>query len=146
MHLLRCDHEAIKLNQFCDRESFVINLASRFVITSEQQELLALVSTLANEGVTQSEDDGVSQKTTVKQGITLKASVNVKQRWTLQPYRTFREIEQPASDFVLRLRALPGEVPQCSLWEADGGTWKLDAVLRIKAWLDSKQTGLTVVA
>lgn len=140
------DGERFAFGQFLDREAFVIGLMSRFVETPELTQLLALVSSLSNEGVTQSEDDGISQKTTVKQGITLKSSVTVKGRWTLQPYRTFREIEQPASQFVLRLRAEAGQVPTCALFEADGGRWKLDAVLAIKEWLAEKNLGLNIVA
>jgi hypothetical protein len=29
-------------------------------------------------------------------------------------------------------------VPECALFEADGGTWKLDAVLTIKVWLEDR--------
>lgn len=140
------DVERFPFGQFLDRESFVIGLSSRFVDTRITRELLALVSNLSNEGVTQSEDDGVSQKTTVKQGIVLKTSVTVRPRWMLNPYRTFREITQPPSYFVLRLRAEPGQVPKCALFEADGGAWKLDAVLSIKHWLAHNNIGLPIVA
>lgn len=140
------DVERFPFGQFLDRESFVIGLSSRFVDTPSTQDLLSLVSNLSNEGVTQSEDDGVSQKTTVKQGIVLKTSVTVKPRWMLNPYRSFREIPQPSSQFVLRLRAEPGEVPKCALFEADGGAWKLDAVLSIKNWLSQNTIGLPIVA
>jgi hypothetical protein len=37
-------------------------------------------------------------------------------------------------------------VPECALFEADGGKWKLDAVLTMKAWLEEKALGLPVVA
>jgi hypothetical protein len=92
------------------------------------------------------EDDGVSQRTTVKQGVALKETVTVKGRVTLRPYRTFREIEQPASTFVFRLQSHEGAVPACGLFEADGGTWKLDAVLAIKTWLAAKTLGMPIVA
>jgi len=55
----------------------------------------------------------------------------------LRPYRTFREIEQPASLFVLRLqKGRDGELPRAALFEADGGQWKLEACQAIKHWLD----------
>lgn len=96
--------------------------------------------------VAQAEDDGVSQRTTVKQGVQLKENVTVKGRVTLRPYRTFREVEQPASEFIFRLRSRDGGVPECALFEADGGKWKLDAVLTIKAWLETQQLGMPVIA
>ena len=39
-----------------------------------------------------------------------------------------------------------GGVPECALFEADGGAWKLDAVLIIKHWLEEQALGLPVVA
>lgn len=134
--------DGFRFNQFLDRESFVIGLQSQFVETPELSALLKLSSSMSNEGVTLSEDDGISQKTTFKQEIWLVNRQAVNARWTLQPFRTFREIEQPASQFILRLRGEPGQVPQCALYEADGGKWKLDAMLAVRAWL--QQAGLPV--
>ena len=41
----------------------------------------------------------------------------------LRPYRTFKEIDQPESQFLLRLN----ENGNIGLFEADGGMWKLEA-------------------
>jgi len=132
--------------RFLDREEFVIGLAAKFVPNGDLQEVLKMCSTLQVCTVAISEDDGVSQRTTVKQGVTLKEQVTVKGRVQLSPYRTFREIEQPESTFVFRLKSRDGAVPECGLFEADGGKWKLDAMLAIKAWLDGKSLGLPVLA
>lgn len=143
------DGDGFRFGQWMDRESFVIGLMNHFVEADELLDLLRLVSTLASEGVTTAEDDGISQKTAVRQGVVLKELTKIRPRWTLRPFRTFREIDQPASQFVLRLRAEPGQVPQCALFEADGGKWKLDAVLAIKDWLSVQPLfplGLPVVA
>lgn len=140
------DGEPFPFNRFIDRETFVIGLQSRFVPNADSQALLKLTSSLSNDGAVISEDDGVSQKVTTKQGVTLKNTEIVRPWWSLKPFRTFREIEQPASEFVLRLKGEPGMVPACALFEADGGKWKLDAVLAIKSWLDSKNLGLPIVA
>lgn len=101
---------------------------------------------MSNDAATLSEDDGVSQKVTVKSGIQLKELATVRPRWTLKPYRTFREIEQPASKFLFRVKGEAGSVPACALFEADGGAWRMDAVLAVKAWLEEKALGLPVVA
>lgn len=140
------DGKPFTFGTFLDREEFVVGLQSRFVQSDDLAEVLRMASSLEVSAVALSEDDGISQRTTVKQGIALKQTVTVKGRVSLRPFRTFREIEQPASDFVFRLRSRDGGVPECALFEADGGKWKLDAVLAIKAWLESRALGMPVVA
>jgi len=52
------------------------------------------------------------------------------------PFRTFREVLQPASPFVLRVQAgAQGGLPTVGLFEADGGAWRLSAVEGIRGWL-----------
>lgn len=140
------DGETFPFNRFLGREEFVIGLQSRFVQDATTEELLRLCSSLEASVVAISEDDGISQQTTVKQGVVLKERVVVKGRRVLRPYRTFREVEQPTSEFVFRMKAQGAEVPQCALFEADGGKWKMDAVLAIKQWLEAKQLRLPIVA
>jgi hypothetical protein len=134
-------------NRFLDRESFVIGLQSMFVDDDALKGVLSVASALQAEAVAISEDDGISQKTTIKRGVAaLKQQVIVKGRVTLRPYRTFREVEQPASDFIFRLRSDENQVPECALFEADGGKWQLDAMLTIRTWLEDTQLGVPVVA
>ena len=66
----------------------------------------------------------------------------------LTPYRTFRDIVQPASLFVVRVKAGPsGGLPQVGLFEADGGAWKLTATDRLKVWLtEALPTDVAVLA
>ena len=44
----------------------------------------------------------------------------------------FREVEQPASFYVLRMT---GETGKVALFEGDGGAWKLNAIARVRDWL-----------
>ncbi len=140
------DGEVFPFGRFLSREEFVIGLQSRFVQQGDVLEVLRLASGLEVSAVMVAEDDGISQRTTTRQGIALKETVTVKGRVKLRPYRTFREVEQPVSEFVFRLRAKEGMVPECALFEADGGAWKLDAVLTIKAWLEAKNLNIPVIA
>jgi hypothetical protein len=142
----RHDGDPFPFARFMNREEFVIGLQSKFVQSGDLTSVLQLASSLEASKVSLAEDDGISQKTTVKQGVVLKQQTVVKGRVSLRPYRTFREVEQPASEFVFRLRSEDGEVPQCALFEADGGKWKLDAVLTIKQWLEAQNLGLPVIA
>lgn len=138
--------EPYPFGRFLDREMFVIGLMSQFVENDDLGGLLRLTSSMSNDAAMLSEDDGVSQKVTVKSGISLKELAIVRPRWTLKPYRTFREIQQPSSTFLFRVKGEAGSVPACALFEADGGAWRLEAVLAIKAWLRSENIGLSVVA
>ena len=140
------DAEVFPFGRWLHCEEFVIGLQSRFVASADFATVLRLASNLQAATVTTAEDDGISQRTTVRQGVTLMEIVTVKGRVLLRPYRTFREIEQPSSEFVFRLKSHDGGVPQCGLFEADGGTWKLHAVLAIKAWLESQALGMPVIA
>lgn len=140
------DGKPFPFGLFVGREEFVIGLQSRFVQDGDLLNVLRLASNLEAGTVAQAEDDGISQRTTVRQGITLKESVIVKGRVVLRPYRTFREVVQPASEFVFRLRSPAGDVPECALFEADGGKWMLDAVLTIKQWLDAQALDIPVIA
>lgn len=62
----------------------------------------------------------------------------MKPRVPLRPYRTFQEVEQPESEFLLRL----DEEGNIGLFEADGGMWKLTARQTVKAFLEKELSGL----
>ena len=71
-------------------------------------------------------------------GTTTNQSMTQEQAVVEQPYRTFLEVEQPASDFLLRLDK--GGRP--ALYEADGGAWKLEAKRNIAAYLGEQLADL----
>lgn len=120
---------------FMDPEVFVIGLQSHFVEDMPLKSLLQIASSLTAENVAIAEDDGIAQTATVRQGISLKANRKIEPKVKLRPYRTFREVEQPASTFLFRLRSRENAPPSCALFEADGGVWKLEAVKNIAAFL-----------
>lgn len=137
---------AFNFDRYVDQETFIIALHSRFVDNQAKTELLGLVSRLTSEMVGLSEDNGVSQNVTLRKGVALKENRDINPRVTLQPYRTFVEVEQPASDFIFRVRSNPDQRPQCGLWEADGGKWKIEAMRNIKVWLEEQKVGFPVIA
>ncbi|WP_235888509.1 RusA family crossover junction endodeoxyribonuclease [Streptococcus pneumoniae] len=57
---------------------------------------------------------------------------------TLRPYRTFSEVEQPASLFVFRI----DKQANMALFEADGKRWVADAVGNIAAYLKEQLADL----
>lgn len=136
--------EGLKFGQYADVESFVVQLQALYEQTETRDKVLAVVGNIRDEAIQQTEDDGATQTVTIKTGIARVGTATVPNPVLLQPYRTFREIEQPESRFVLRLRS--GTPPSCALFEADGGAWKLEAVARIKAWLaETMPDGFAVI-
>lgn len=137
---------AVMFGQFTDAEVFFINLQSQFVKIGHREELLKLISGIKESTVRENTDDGVSQSVVARKGVALVAEQRVPNPVTLAPYRTFREIEQPESDFILRMQSGGGDKPRMALFEADGGAWKLEAIKRIAAFLRAQLLDWTVVA
>ena len=76
----------------------------------------------------------MTQTVQVKKGIALAAREQVRPIVNLRPYRTFLEVEQPESAFLIRVR----EGMQVGIIEADGGMWKIEARRNIAAYLEKE--------
>lgn len=134
----------IPFGRFLDQEDMVILLQSQFVHDEEQQTekgiddrdiLLQVVSNLRSDEVQQQTDDGVSQTVQINSGVASVSTVKVPNPVTLIPYRTFQEIEQPASKFIFRMH----EGMTSALFEADNSQWKVEAKQWIKTFLINEQ-------
>lgn len=119
-------------------EKAIIELRSRFAPGEGVDYLLDLLSRISKENGVTTNDNGVSQTVEARQGIALKATVPVKPRVPLRPFRTFREVEQPESEFLVRL----DEEGNIGLFEADGGMWKLAARQTVKTFLEAELADL----
>ena len=115
---------------FRDRETALIELRSLFIPGEGTAYLLDLLSRMTDENSVSTQDNGVTQTVEARQGIALKERVEIRPRVVLQPFRTFLEVGQPESEFLLRLDAEKG----IGLFEADGGVWKLEAKKNIAAY------------
>jgi len=124
-------------------EDFIIALQSMFVPDEQIDALIDMLGNLANEQIVENKDDGFSQSIQIKTGIHTKSQVKIKNPLTLRPYRTFREVEQPASQVIFRLNNRNGMA--CSLHIADGGKWKLEAMHNIAEYL-RKAVDIPVIA
>jgi len=136
------------VGKFLSIEEFVIGLQCRFIETDERKQVLSLLGTVKHEAVRTSQDDGRTQVVTAKAGVVLVGEVAVPNPITLTPWRTFREVTQPQSPFVLRVQGGgPNTLPQVGIFEADGGAWRLVAVDRVRDWLvEQLPTGVAVLA
>lgn len=121
--------------QWLEHEVAMIQFQALFLDTPERASLLKLLSSITADEIRTQADDGTTQVVTAKAGVTLTERVSLPNPVTLAPYRTFREVEQVASPFILRVRKGPNGGPQIALFEADGGTWKLEAIKRVAEWL-----------
>jgi hypothetical protein len=123
-----------KFGEYQNVEQFIIFLQAQFVLTDMITTLLKIVGNITEGAVRTHLDDGVSQTVTAKAGITKVENIPVPSPVILAPFRTFIDVPQPESKFILRMRS--GEqTPACALFEADGGAWQLEAVMNIKEWL-----------
>ncbi len=123
------------LGKFHSLEDFIIGLQVRFIAGDDRQRLLTLLSNVKHETVKSALDDGMTQIVQARAGVALVSDVAVPNPVTLTAFRTFRDIPQPSSIYVVRVSGQSGGLPQVGLFEADGGVWKLTAVERIKDWL-----------
>lgn len=127
-------------NRFINQEEFCINMQSKFIddTATDRALLLKFAGTVESGTLAEYGDDGVTQKATVKTGIASKGDAIVPNPVKLKPYRTFLEVDQPASEFVFRMKQDKYDGVLCALFEADGGAWKMEATERIKKYLESE--------
>lgn len=123
------------LNAYMDLEQFNIQLQSLFVETDTQRKILSIIGNLKTENVKNIGDNGTTQLVETKKGVTMAQEEVVPNPVELKPFRTFTEVPQPESMFVFRLREFHDGV-QAALYEADGGAWRNQARLNIKAYLE----------
>jgi hypothetical protein len=123
--------ETMNFGRFYDQEDFQISLRSRFVANEHREILIEFAGNLVEKNEQGYTDDGISQQATVKNGVASVAKAIVPSPVTLQPYRTFIEVEQPASEFIFRVQ----KGPEMALFESDGNAWKNTAIKSVAAYL-----------
>ncbi|AJA42839.1 hypothetical protein DP125_13540 [Clostridium tetani] len=128
----------IVFDRFLDTEQFNIMLQSSFVENKDRGLLLKVTGCVKDSAVKEVGDDGVSQAATIKTGVASVNEVKVPNPVVLAPFRTFPEIEQPESKFIFRMQS----GPRAALFEADGGAWRNEAMIKIKAYLEEQLKGL----
>ena len=117
-----------------EHEEAMIVLRSQFIQNEGTEYLLDFLARVSDENSVSSDDNGMTQTVQVKKGIALNAREPVKPIVTLKPYRTFLEVEQPESAFLIRVR----DGMQVGIIEADGGMWKIAARRSVVAYLEKE--------
>jgi|SRR5580765_6609659 len=141
------DTPKLTFDTYLLKEEAMIMLQSRFVETAERNDLLAQLGTVIADEELLQDDDGVGQIVKTQRGIR-RGEDKIINPNNLRPFRTFTEIEQPESPFIVRLRQDEQIGILVALFEADGGAWRNVARRSIKAYIDEaiKETGVPVIA
>lgn len=134
----------IKFDTFITVEEMIIQLQTCFDESINKSQLIALISKLSNDTSISLDDDGITQKMTVTQGI--KTTVQLPPLVKLTPIRTFYEVKQPEQLFLLRI----DKSGLVALYDAAGGRWRHDCQLVVTSYLheafeDEIEKGLVVV-
>lgn len=141
--MAKAETPEIRLNNFIDRESFNIMLQSRFADVADRADVLRSIGKMRYENELKMEDDGITQTVASKAGVALVREDQIPNPVKLAPFRTFSEIEQPISPFILRV----DDKCNVGLFEADGGAWKNKAMQSIKNYLEFELgEGYTIIA
>ena len=135
----------IQYDYYMSSTDFNVYLQSKFEDTDDRDVVLNFASALKIDNGSEIVDNGVSQTTTVKTGVANLAKAKAPNPVTLRPYRTFAEVEQPASQFVFRI----DKNAEMALFRADGGKWRLEAINNIANYLKeqlAEQENITILA
>jgi hypothetical protein len=128
----------LPLEKFLSQDEFIIALLSCCVQNEDRDYIAKLAGNATAEKISTAQDDGVSQTVGTRTGSHLQTQETVKNIVKLQLYRTFREVEQPESRFLFRLKQSGDNMPLFAFFQADGGAWKLTAVENIARYLRTK--------
>jgi hypothetical protein len=134
-----CRRQLFEFGDWMNIENFIIKFQCGFVDGENKRRVLKTIGNIKTSMVQTSEDDGISQKVAMENEIQRIQEKTLEPMILLQPFRTFTEVTQPESFFLLRLRAQKDELPKVALFEADAGSWQNVAITNIADFLkDSK--------
>lgn len=131
----------IHFERFIDREAFQIMLTACFVDNPDKTFAIQLISNIVEDQSVTKTDDGLSQRVVAKTGVASVGNVEIPKTLNLKPFRTFAEVPQPESSFLLRLK----EGGSAALFEADGGAWELNAMANIAKYFEEELEDLIKV-
>ena len=103
-------------------EEALIAVRTRFQHSEDTEYLLRLLSDISNGAKVTYANNGIATTVITQKGIALQSGEAIKPIISLKPYRTFQEIDQPASEFHIRVSERG-----IRFIEADGSMWKLAA-------------------
>lgn len=118
-------------------EQAAIALQTRFQESPDRGYALQLLSQITCGGKVTYNDNGIATNVVTQKGIQLQEQAAIRPLIKLRPYRTFQEVDQPESMFLIRI-----DERGISFIEADGGMWKLTARATIKKYFEDNLSAL----
>lgn len=118
-------------------EEAQIAMRTRFQETADTIYAMKLLSDICCGAKVVYNDNGIATTVTTQKGVALQSNEQIRPIITLKPYRTFQEVEQPESIFLIRVNERG-----ITFTEADGGMWKLKARQTVKAFLEAELDSL----
>lgn len=127
-------------------EEAIMALRTRFQESDDTKYALMLLSDITTGNKVTFNDNGVATSIVTKTGVALQSNIPIRPIVNLRPYRTFQEVDQPESPFLIRINER-----HITFTEADGGMWKLQARRTVAKYLKDRleqevQAGQVVVA
>lgn len=131
------------LENYKDVEDMIVGIKTKFVENEDSLKIIKLIGSVTDENSVELEDDGFTQKATVKKGIALKEKKEVPNILKLKPFRTFSEVDQPESYFIARLKSVNGV--SVALYETKDEKWKLEAMKSIFDYLKAENLEINII-
>ena len=142
------DH-AFTFNHYISAEDFVIGLQTGFMDVGDRAAILKIVGNLKAEKMQSVSDDGISQRVQVSHGVysSMMETADVPNPVSLAPWRTFAEIDQPITKFILRLQqgSREGSLPTVGLFTTNDAGWELVAINSIKVFLGRSIDNIPII-
>jgi hypothetical protein len=141
------EFEQFQFARWYAQEEFLIKMASLFSPTEDLTYVIQVAGNLTSDASDTREDDGFTQRATVRAGMKPRECVTIRPSVVLAPYRYFPECQVVASAFVFRAIQEPDKGPMLALFEADGGRWKVAAIQEVARFLRTLNIeGIEIVA
>lgn len=128
------EQRSLAYGTWYSQEDFLVRIKCGFVDDGNLKTVARIAGNVIGKDEQTSEDDGFSQTVGIKKGISAVEKVEIPNPVTLAPYRTFTEIDQPASKFLFRFRKTANE-PQFALFAVEDNRWMEVARESIKEYL-----------
>jgi hypothetical protein len=139
------DDFTFRFGNFYPHEEFMIALQAQFSSNYKLTNLLKITGNIISESNIQTQDDGITQMTTIRDGIVNKEKKELPNPISLIPKRTFPEVEQPETEFIFRIRKTQLGSVELALFESSGGYWRVDCIHKIRDYLNEQLEGLNCV-
>jgi hypothetical protein len=136
---------AFRFGEYINLDEMVLALQCEFKPSDARDALIQMLGSVASEHVRVHNDDGFAQSIQIKTGLRLKSEVKVTNPIDLIPFRTFRECDQVTSPFIVRFKQRGDLPPMVMLKDAGGEYWQLDAMIKIRSWLETSTTTLPTI-